>query len=227
MSKKAPYNLGDEYEEKIVNLMSKKGLLPRGFSRAGAGGGLDAKFVHQKKEYNLEIKKDLLADYGQKMVKWNLSNGWFWCVDDEVTRFYSSLGILDFLNSKNLKPNRYLKEKGEITLVDKREDQKAFEDRSLTVDAKTLHDFYRLKKIHYIQVGGGYGFYCLDEDIAGLKVPQFNAKYTLRLRAKTIHSAPTWHYGFYAVLKVLEKPKKSGYNLEAEFNQDFPPIDPK
>ncbi len=56
------------------------------------------KFLHNLQEINLEFKLDLEADYGQKMLKWN--NGiWSWCVDDSITSFYISVGVLNHINT--------------------------------------------------------------------------------------------------------------------------------
>ncbi len=59
--------------------------------------------MHNSCESRLEVKLDLRADYGQKMLNWE--NGiWNWCVDDPTTRLYTEIGILDFINDKNIIP---------------------------------------------------------------------------------------------------------------------------
>ena len=217
------YNKGDNYEQNIFDLLTSKGLIAIGSARGGAGSATDIKFLYNFQEYNLEAKLDLEADYGQKMLKWD--NGiWSWCVDDAVTSFYTSVGVLDIVNAKNLIPNRYSIARDEITAQQKNQDQKAFEDK-VDIDINSLYDFYAGKNCYYIQIGG-YGFYHLKQDILSLGTPQFDCKMKLRLRAKTIHSSPVYKYGFYAVLKVdkKEKPKKSCYDLEQKDGRKFPPI---
>ena len=223
---KKPYNKGDEYEDKIFKLMAGKGILLHGCKRAGAGVGCDAIFVHQGKSYNLEIKKDLFADYGQKMLNWNKQDGWFWRTRDEINELYNKFGVLGHIRAKGIIPNKHSKPDKSLTVVDKKEDQHNFEDTGLTVDCEALLKFYGEKNVFYIQIGEGYGFYCLSKDPAGLGVPKFDANFTLRLRAKTIHSEPIHMYGFYAVLKVRGKPKRSKYNIEDSLQQSFPPIKP-
>ncbi len=130
------YNKGDNYEQNIFDLLTAKGLIATGSTRGGAGNATDIKFLHNFQEYNLEVKLDLEADYGQKMLRWN--NGiWSWCVDDAVTEFYTSVGVLDIVNAKNFIPNRYSIARDEITAQQKNQDQKAFEDK-VEIDINSL-----------------------------------------------------------------------------------------
>ena len=217
------YNKGDNYEQNIFDLLTARGLIAIGSTRAGAGNTTDIKFLHDFQEYNLEVKLDLEADYGQKMLKWD--NGiWSWCVDDAVTLFYTSVGVLDIVNAKNFIPNRYSIARDEITTQQKNQDQKAFEDK-VEIDINSLYDFYGSKNCYYIQIGG-YGFYHLKQNILSLGTPQFDCRMKLRLRAKTIHSSPVYKYGFYAVLKVdkKKKPKKSCFDIEQKDGREFSPI---
>ena len=217
------YNKGDNYEQNIFDLLSSKGLIALNSTRGGAGNATDIKFIHNFHEYNLEVKLDLEADYGQKMLRWN-DGIWSWCVDDAVTSFYTSDGVLDIVNAKNFVPNRYSIPRDEITMQHKKQDQKAFEDK-VEIDINSLHNFYGDKNCYYIQIGG-YGFYHLKRDILSLGTPQFDCRMKLRFRAKTIHSSPVYKYGFYAVLKAdkKQKPKKSCFDIEAKDGREFPPI---
>ncbi len=214
------YNKGDNYEQNIFDLLTAKGLIAIGSNRGGAGNATDIKFLHNFQEYNLEVKLDLGADYGQKMLRWN-DGIWSWCVDDPVTSFYTSVGVLDIINAKNFIPNRYSISRDVIIMQHKKQDQKAFEDK-VEIDINSLYDFYGGKDCYYIQIGG-YGFYHLKRDVLSLGTPQFDCKMNLRLRAKTIHSSPVYKYGFYVVLKVdkREKTKKSCYDLEQKDGREF------
>jgi hypothetical protein len=216
------YNRGDSYEKVIFDIFQQKGLLSSNSTRGGAGGGPDIRFIHNTLENRLEVKLDLRADYGQKMLKWK--NGiWTWCVDDPTTKFYTEVGVLDIIASKNIIPNRYIIPKHEITTEHKQVDQKIFED-SIDVDIRALYSYYSHKNCYYIQIGG-YGFYHLETDILGLGTPKFNCQMNLRLRAKTIHSIPIYKYGFYAVLKIKPQPiTKSIYDLEEKEGRLFPPL---
>lgn len=221
------YNKGDIYEHTIFLILQTKKILSKDSTRAGAGGGADIKFLHKSQECNLEVKLDLKADYGQKMLKWNDEELWSWCKTDSVTEFYTSLDLLNKINRKKIVPNRFTIPKKQITTADKQKDQQVFED-SIDIDINALYDFYANKNCYYIQVGG-YGFYHLQQDILSLGTPQFICQMRLRLRAKTIHSQPVYNYGFYAVLKVLktrDAPQKSKYDLEEKDSRSFPPIMP-
>jgi hypothetical protein len=222
-----PYNRGDAYEKKLYDALKIKGVLAPGSNRAGAGGGPDLKFSHRTRVYNLEVKLDLKADYGQKMLKWSTASSWSWSKPDKVTDLYDVLGVLSHLNSKKLILNKYNKASSSLTIKDRNDDQKIFEDE-LPMNINALHTYYKSKGVFYIQIGSGFGFYYLADDPAKLVVPQFDAGFCLRLRAKTFHSSPASNYGFCAVLKVKPKPKPSNspFNIEINSGYKFPPISP-
>lgn len=217
------YNRGDEYEDKIYKICESRGILTPGTGRAGAGAGADISFYQLGYSHNLEVKADLGADYGQKMLRWNPEDGWEFCKDDELTRLYRHIGVLDEINPSFV-PNRHSKDKHLLTQEDKTYDQQSFE-QSITIDTERLFDYYRLKDTYYMQVGG-FGFYHLDNDPLNLGTPQFDGTLRLRFRAKTIHSIPLYQYGFYVVLKVDGSPVPSSYDIEEANGRDFPPISP-
>lgn len=217
------YNVGDSYEETIFQICLKRKILPKNFRRGRAGNSADIKFIHMGKAHNLEIKVDLKADFGQKMLKWE-EGLWNWRVEDETTQTYTNEGVLTLLEDRKITPYLYTKTRDTLTLEDKKLDQKAFE-HSTEITIEKLFSLYRGKDCHYIQVGG-YGFYFLDRDILGLGVPQFDGKLKLRFRAKTINSIPLWNYGFYAVLKIISPPTPSQYDIEEKNGRKFPPIKP-
>jgi hypothetical protein len=217
----AGYNKGDEYENTIFDILTAKGLIAPNSTRGGAGNQPDINFLHNRKENNLEVKLDLSADYGQKMLNWN-DGIWTWCVDDLVTRFYTEVGILQIIQNKTIIPNRYSISKEQLTDELRKEDQRKFESAS-DISINALYDFYANKNCFYIQVGG-YGFYHLKKDILNLGTPQFACNMRLRLRAKVIRSLPIYKYGFYAVLRIGSKPVKSLYDIEEKNGRIFPAI---
>ncbi|MFY7804681.1 MAG: hypothetical protein ACOVQ7_14765 [Limnoraphis robusta] len=215
------YNKGDAYEQVIFNILQQKGFLSPNATRAGAGTGVDIKFLHNSGEHNLEVKLDLNADYGQKMLRWD-DGVWSWSCQDETTELYTSIGVLEYINKKDIIPYRYTIPQNELTREQKSLDQRNVKDY-LPISISALHSYYRNKGCFYMQIGG-YGFYHLSEDILGLKTPQFNSNIRLRLRAKTIRSEPIYNYRFCAVLKLVGKPKKSPYDIEEKDGRVFPPI---
>jgi hypothetical protein len=233
------YNKGDSYEEKIFDILNAKNLIVVGSSRGGAGNKADIEFLHNGlPNNNLEVKLNLKADFGQKMLEWE--NGiWSWSNNDSITDIYTSAGVLDVIKAKNFIPNRYSVPKHNITLAQKKQDFKAFKDY-LQTSVDTLYDFYANKQCYYIQIGG-YGFYHLKNDILGLGTPQFTCTIKLRLRCKTkslhikifdkhtkvhIKKPIIYNYFFWAVLQVdtTVKIQKSCFDIEEKDGRKFPPI---
>jgi len=222
LARQIPYNKGDAYEKKIFDILKERGLTPKNSERAGTGTGTDVVFVHKGKLFNLEVKNGTGADYGQCMLKWK--NGkWVWCKDNDVTRFYTSIGVMNILDKRNIIPIKFNKPNKQITVDDRTNDRRAFE-KKIEISSDALIKFYSEKEVFYMQVGKGYGFFHIEKDVAGLGTPKFKAKFMLRFRAKTIHSEPSWNYGFYAVIRVKEILEKSNLNLEPSQSQQFPPI---
>lgn len=217
------YNKGDTYEEKIFEICVKRGIVPKNFKRGGAGNSPDIEFIHRGTTNTLEVKADTKADYGQKTLRWK-DGMWSWCVNDEVTKMYTQLGILKLIQARKIIPRKYTVTNKLLTQEDKSTDQRAFE-KTIKIDTERLFAYYKNKNCHYIQIGG-YGFYYLDEDVLHLNVPQFDGKLIMRFRAKTVHSEPIWYYGFYAVLKVEVPPKPSQFDIEPLPKKIFPPIKP-
>jgi len=218
------YNEGDQYEQIIFDILKNRGFLSPNATRAGAGSGTDIKFLYKSNEYNLEVKLDLKADFGQKMLRWK-DGIWFWNVKDKITDFYTSIGVLKSINAQNIIPYRYSLSKNDITVEYKTIDRRAFEN-SISISVSALHSYYNEKNCFYIQVGG-YGFYHLGKDILELGTPLFDCGMKLRLRGKTITSEPVYNYGFYAVLKIdsRSRPKKSQYDIEEKEHRTFPPLE--
>jgi hypothetical protein len=219
------YNNGDIYEQTIFDILKAKRLIVVGSSRGGAGNKADIEFLHNGLPNNLEVKLNLKADFGQKMLEWE--NGiWSWSKNDSITDFYTSAGVLDIIKDKNLIPNRYFVPKYDITREQRKQDQNDFEDK-LEISIDPLYNFYGNKQCYYIQVGG-YGFYHLKYDVLSLGTPQFTGRMKLRLRAKTIldDENKIYNYRYCATLKVdtKVKPQKSCYDIEQKDGRKFPPI---
>lgn len=237
-------NKGHKYEDKIFELLEKANLLYPGTTHIGMAGGEDATFCHRGKKYKLEIKDGLGADFGQKKFNWSKKDGWTWSENDKVTQFYTNdLTALSYVNRTKGAPIKYTKPNEELTYEDAEKDSKMFEDRNYKINPDALWKYYAIKDVHYIQIGSGYGFYHLDEDIAGLGTAPFVGNLILRFRrkfhdrekrtrdrsGKVIKKIKTpWNYSFMAVIKVLgkPKPKRSKYNLEKSDDQPPPPIKP-
>ena len=184
-------NKGHTYEKKIVKILQDRNLVPQGATGAGSGVGTDISFLHENNEYRLEIKNNATdPDYGQKRLMPILSGKrwvWSWAPGietEEIVKHYTNLGVLDYLNKKNIVPNKVRIDDLELTKQQKEEDRTNFEDRSYTVSNETFIKYYE-DKADYIQVGNGFGFYHLKHDIAKLGTKQFDGEFILRFRAKS------------------------------------------
>ena len=226
-------NKGHAYEKKIFKILKEKQLLPPGTKKgAGSGPGTDTPFLHKKKQYKLEIKNSVTApDYGQKrLIPYQDGKKWRWnwapkVIDEKITKYYTRIGVLDYLDKKNIIPNKYRKKDGKLTLRDVKDDQKNFEDKTYTISNDAFVKFYE-DKADYAQVGKGYGLFHIKEDKAKLGTERFDGKFILRFRAKR-HTTKNFHnYSFFAVLKCKKVLRRSRYNLEEDLNNEFPPIKP-
>lgn len=219
-------NKGIVYEKKIFEILRER-KLAASESSAGAGPGPDIVFMHKGKKYRLEAKLNITdPDYGQKRLipkKEGSVWRWTWAKDEDITRYYTKSKVLGYLNSKKIVPNKYRKPDEEITIEEKGEDMRNFEDRSFEISTDAFTIFY-LGKSDYLQVGKGFGFYHLSDDVANLGTEKFEGKFILRFRVKTHSSKPIFNYSFFAVLKCRGTDKKSKYNLENYPGQEFPKI---
>ena len=209
-------NKGHKYEKQIEDILKKK-RIPMTQGPAGSGGGTDMKILHNNKEITLEIKNNVKdPDYGQCLVKPKLVGKkwiWEWSVTSkkkksDVIRVYDNwkcidgtVGVLEYINKKNIIPNMYRIENSNITEKMKSEDQRNFEDTKNNIPVEAFTSFYK-KKSDYLQIGAGYGFFHIDKDTANLGTEKFDAMFTLRLRAKTHNN----HYPVCSKCKIRYKP---------------------
>ena len=225
-------NKGHRYEKKIVQILKDKGMMSNEISGAGSGPGVDALFTHQGKKYTVEVKNRANgAEFGQKRLIPEKKDGeweWEWAPavkNLDITKHYTKLGVLDYLNKKKIIPNKYRKSDSELTYSDVKEDQANFEDTTYQISDETISMFYK-EKADYIQIGNGYGLYHSKTDKAKLGTEKFSGSFFLRFRAKR-HTTKNFHcYSFFAVIKCRSLSKKSNYNIEESVGQKFPPIKP-
>jgi len=223
-------NKGHVYEKKIVKILKERMLIAKGTYGAGSGPGTDVIFMHKGKNYKLEIKNSVTApDYGQKrLIPYQDGKKWRWnwapkVIDEKITKYYTRMGVLDYLDKKNIIPNKYRKDDDRLTLKDVKDDQKNFEDKTYTISNDAFVKFYE-NKADYVQVGKGYGLFHLKEDKAKLGTEQFRGEFILRFRAKRHTTKNFYCYSFFAVLKCKKALRRSRYSLEEDLNNSFPPI---
>lgn len=214
-------NRGQKYEDRIIDILEDRGLLPVTLKKNLQGN--DAGFVHRGINRFLELKNRTDTDFGQKGLKWSQRNGWEWKEKDVITEMYSEFGVIKQID-RSFVPNLFTVDKMKLTRQHRIQDQRGFEMKLDLRRADYLHKFYARKNCYYIQVEGK-GFYHLERDIAQLGVPRFDPILRLRLRAKVRNSVPAYNYSFFATLKVNKRSiRKSEFDIEELQGRKFPPI---
>lgn len=187
---------GFDYERLIQSLLSRAGLGPKK-ATAGAGHGADAVFYGPDgKEYLLEVKDSPNVFAGQKNCIYDGSS-LTWSTPDELTKLYDEIGLKDIvLETVQSKMDDVLQILGITKLpasmvnaqywkIMNRNPGLSLELGSFNVQPSAIYQNYVNKGVHYIQLGGGYGFYFLDSDVAGLGVAQFSpSNVSVRVRIK-------------------------------------------
>jgi len=229
-------NKGFLYEEYIFNLLKDQSLVPSGFTPAGADNSApDCKFLWQGESYNLEIKLDEKADYGQSGLKYNVATK-KWYLDGKNTiqdrtmrENLKQLGVEDFVNSNDAWGNSGVprlferqSNRQSVTWGDKEYDYKTFPDKYIPIDNTTMSNFYNSKNIFYIHIGG-YGTYYMGRDPARIsrftEMIKFNGSLKLRIRKKGSSSDP--NYRFSTALLIDKKPTRSAFDITKDDSIDF------
>lgn len=184
-------NKGHKYEKKISKIMKEKQVkLTK--EPAGSADGADLEFLHNGKQYSLEMKENVKKpDWGQVGIKYD-SDKWVWSSakekKKEIIGVYEKLehegtvGVLNFLNA-NFIPN-----KGRVKEIGKKEREEDVKllEKFLPVNPDTIKKFYA--ETDYLQVGDGYGLYHFKSDAANLDTKEIDAEFELRLRLKSHHN---------------------------------------
>jgi hypothetical protein len=209
---------GFAYERRIYSELSIDDLIPDGFSPAGSGHGPDGMFLFKDAAFNLEIKLDLKADYGQVELR-NKHGKWeFGGRNEEAKELYNGLGILDFVEKewgKHGQPRKETVSTKNFTREDEQWDRAHFKDAFITVPLSAFEKHYLTKNVNYIQIGG-YGFYYIGKDVAGIGCPRFAPQLRLRIRRKMRSSKKLNGYGFLTALQIAKKPKKSKFDIDKD-----------
>ncbi len=224
-------NKGLAYERIIKSILTGRDLLPVSLLPKLIQTQNDAGFVHNGKEYFLELKNDKAPDYGARQIDFDLkTHTWKWNSTDSMTKLFDKIGLLTKV--KNFTPRKFIVEDKHLTEVDKRFDRTSFADKIPetnldlvnmgTNGAKILHEYYAKKDCYYIQVEGK-GFYYMLSDPADLRVPQFIPQVVFRLRAKTHGSARISNYSFRVVI-TAGRGTISNSKFDIEDSARFPPI---
>ena len=209
---------GFAYERRIYKTLADAGLAPNHFKPAGSGHGPDGMFVFRGGEWNLEIKLDLKADYGQVEIR-NKHGKWeFGGKNEEAKEIYTGLNILDFVEKswgKHGQPKKETVPTRLFTAEDALWDRQHFTDAFIPIPLRAFEQHYISKGVNYIQIGG-YGMYYIKDDIAQIGCPKFDPVLRLRIRRKARTSKKLNGYGFVTALQIKSKPKKSKYDIDKD-----------
>jgi len=216
-------NVGIRYEQHINQLLKNKGFQPKTIISAGATDSPNGFVNHQSIQFPIEIKKDLSADFAQTELNWDINKRFYYSKRSKNNEFISILSKEKFLDEINTRwkgvPRKFTK--NVLTTKDRHRDLDEFPDIKREIAANLIEQFYNLKSppIYYIQIGG-YGFFYMGKDIAGLGAPRLIGKGILRARVKTRNSRKN-QYGFLVAIK-LRSLKPSTHDIEEKNGRAFP-----
>ena len=219
-------NKGILYEALLYEKLKGERLIPRGFTPAASNSlAPDIQFMWKGNPYNMEVKLNEGADFGQSGLKYKNNK---WKLDGSKAPSHVSMremlkrmGIEDFVNSRagwgGLGQPRLFKLKEDNltpTWADKQDDYDKFQDKYIPIPNTTVTSYYKGKNINYIHIGG-LGTYYMGGDPAQMipftNIPRFQADLKLRIRKKGSSSNP--NYRFSLALLLASTPNESEFNI--------------
>jgi hypothetical protein len=207
---------GFDYEKTVNDKLKKHGKADKGSKTAGSSADApDAKFKHDGKEHNLEIKADHKAMFGQIELH---HDGKKWDISDNSKKKYphtakaiTDTGFLHKVNKQWKKPSGDYHKDLQMGNVYHTHD-----------DAEPIkHHYGKDRKTNYIQIGG-HGFYHTGKDEAKLGSPELHGKTQLRARMKnrgTDKKTGKTKYGALVVMG-LKDADKSHHDLDAKVKKE-------
>lgn len=209
---------GFNYEKEVNDKLKKMGKAHKDSSTAGSSADApDAKFNHNGKEHNLEVKQNSKAMFGQIELH---HDGKKWDISERskkkyphTTRAIQDTGFLHKVNKQWDKPTG-----------DYESDLQKGNVYHTHHDAEPIKAHYgKDRKTDYIQIGGGHGFYHTGKDAAKLGSPELHGKATLRARMKargTDRKTGKRKYGALIVMG-LKDADKSHHNLDESIQRKW------
>tara|TARA_R100000005_G_C4973807_1_gene185861 strand:- start:110 stop:982 length:873 start_codon:yes stop_codon:yes gene_type:complete len=237
-------NMGFVYENKLYSQYKQIGMVPVGFSPAGADSTAadlelwvpkyNSATVRQPREgakLKIEVKLDPNADYGQASLT---HNGSSWRLSGKDTP--EALEMRRLLNSMNVvtqinrvwpgQPNLFnYSNSKQVPEAEKTADLETYKSSYISGDgfARAFSTYYSSKGVNYIQIGG-YGLYYLNRDPNGLRhlgaTKFLSSGASMKLRIRTKGSASQGTYRFSTALLMDKFPRASGFDLDNEADQE-------
>lgn len=203
---------GFDYEHAINDKLKSAGRAEQDAAVAGSSADApDAKFTHNDRSHNLEIKMNSKAMFGQIELKYDGSK---WDVSDrskqKYPKTYEQIVKSGFLNKIN---QQWKAPTGDYDTDLKMGDVYLDYPSADPIKAHYGED----RKTDYIQIGGGHGFYHTGKDEAELGSPELTGDTRLRARIKYRGTDPKTGKKKYGALIVmgLKNAPRSHHDLDA------------
>ena len=231
-------NFGFVYENKLFSQYKDVGLVPPGFTPAGAdstaadlelwtGKYLAGSDPKTGQKIKIEVKLDPSADYGQASLT---HNGGSWVLSGknttealEMRRLLNQMNVVNEINRVwKGRPNLFkYKTSKQVPPAEKSYDLETYKSSFIKGSgfARAFASYYSSKGVHYIQIGG-YGLYSLMQDPNNLHnlgvTPFLSSGASMKLRIRTKGSTSQGTYRFSTALLMDTPPRKSRFNLDDE-----------
>lgn len=205
-------NKGILYEQKINRILLKNGAQRKGFKPAGSDANApDALLTVKQEDYKVEVKLDLKVDFGQGSLDYDVNTG-RWSLGgaktesaEQMRQFLKMVGVEKEVNKKWGKlgaPRKYTVDTKKFTKKDVDHDYKTFKDFFVFIPSNAVENYYASKSTYYIQIGG-YGFYYMSQNPAGIPADKFTLDLKLRVRIKRGGSHPINNYRFTTAIQAV------------------------
>jgi hypothetical protein len=223
---------GRLYEIKCNKKLLKEGLLPKPLSYYGGSDNTapDGEFTYKGKNYKVEYKLDMKADFGQATLDYDKKKK-SWYVTGKQTKeglqiqeLMKGAGVEALINSRTGWKNSGIPNKfavdGRVTKAQAKEDYEAFSNKYVDISKNAVNKYYAKKDTFYIQIGK-YGLYYMEDNPAGLDIPQFLPELRVRMRLKAggsgLAGADYYNYRFVCALQIVGTGiVKSKYDIEKD-----------
>ena len=229
-------NFGFVYEQKLFSQYKDVGMIPTGFTPAGASNTAAdlelwaPKYTANKapttgQKIKIEVKLDAKADYGQSSLD---HNGGSWVLKgsntpeaQEMRRLLNGMNVVADINRAwPGKPNLFNYNKSsEVPGFEKQADYVNYKSSFISGAgfARAFASYYSSKGVNYIQIGG-LGLYSLGSDPNNLSqlgvTPFLTSGATMKLRIRIKGSQSKGTYRFSTALLMDNPPRPSGCNLD-------------
>jgi len=119
-------------------------------------------------------------------------------------------GVEDLINSRtgwklSGIPNKFAID-GRVTKSQAKQDYEEFSNKYVKISKNAVNKYYAEKDTYYIQIGN-YGLYYMNDNPAGLNVPQFLPELRVRMRLKAggsgLAGADYYNYRFVCALQIV------------------------